>query len=118
MRSLPSFASLALAGVLAFSATAAAATGTVVPPAPVAAPAQIAAEPGNGKVTLTWSPVAGAEGYRIYRGVKGVWIKTPVGRTTLTSHTSQGLENGTMYSFTVAAYSTLCGLPPIVTPEA
>jgi len=105
MRSLPSLASLALAGVFAFSATAVAATGNAVPPAPIAAPAQIAAEPGNGKVTLTWSPVAGAEGYRVYRGVKGVWIKTPVGRTTLTSHTSQGLENGTMYSFTVAAYT-------------
>jgi fibronectin type 3 domain-containing protein len=105
MRFLPSFTSLALAGVFAFSAPAAAATGNAVPPAPVAAPAQIAAEPGNGKVTLTWSPVPGAEGYRVYRGVKGVWIKTPVGRTTLTSHTSQGLENGTLYSFTVAAYS-------------
>ena len=103
MRLLPTFASLALAGVFAFSAPAAAATA--LPPAPVAAPAQIAAESGNGKVTLTWSPVPGAEGYRVYRGVKGVWIKTPVGRTTLTSHTSQGLENGTLYSFTVAAYS-------------
>lgn len=105
MRFLPSFASLALAGVFAFSAPVAAATGNAVPPAPVAAPAQIAAESGNGKVMLTWSPVPGAEGYRVYRGVKGVWIKTPVGRTTLTSHTSQGLENGTLYSFTVAAYS-------------
>jgi fibronectin type 3 domain-containing protein len=104
MRPLPSLASLALAGVFAFSAPAAAATD-VVPPAPVGAPAQIAAESGNGKVTLTWSSVPGAEGYRIYRGVKGVWIKTPVARTTLTSHTSQGLENGTMYSFTVAAYT-------------
>jgi len=105
MRFLPSFASLALAGALALPATSAAATGDALPPAPVAAPAQIAVESGNGKVKLTWSPVAGAEGYRVYRGVKGVWIKTPVGRTTATSHTSYGLENGTMYQFTVAAYT-------------
>ena len=60
---------------------------------------------GNGKVTVMWSPVQGAEGYRIYRGVNGVWIATPVGRTTGTSHTSYGLANGTTYSFTVAAYT-------------
>ena len=54
---------------------------------------------------LTWSPVAGAEGYRIYQGVNGVWIPTPVARTSGTSHTSHGLVNGTMYSFTVAAYT-------------
>jgi fibronectin type 3 domain-containing protein len=49
--------------------------------------------------------VPGAEGYRIYRGVNGAWISTPVGRTTGTSHTSLGLANGTTYSFTVAAYT-------------
>src|SRR5688572_9848965 len=105
MRPLPSLAALACAGVIAFATTATAAERDVLPPAPAGPPAHVSVEPGNGKVKLTWSPVAGAEGYRVYRGVNGVWIKTPVARTTLTSHTAQGLENGTMYSFTVAAYT-------------
>ena len=70
---------------------------------PEAAPATVSVVAGDAKVTISWTPVAGAEGYRIYRGVNGMWAPTPVGRTTGTSHTSYGLENGTMYSFTVAA---------------
>ena len=77
----------------------------LAPPPTVAAPEDVSVVPGNGKVTVVWSPVQGAEGYRIYRGVNGVWIATPVGRTTGTSHTSYGLANGTTYSFTVAAYT-------------
>lgn len=72
---------------------------------PISAPATVSVAAGDAKVTLSWSPVAGAQGYRIYRGVNGVWSSTPVGRTTATTHTSYGLENGTMYSFTVAAYT-------------
>lgn len=72
---------------------------------PKSAPATVSVAAGDAKVTISWSPVAGADGYRIYRGVNGVWTSTPVGRTTSTTHTSYGLENGTMYSFTVAAYT-------------
>lgn len=75
------------------------------PQKPQSAPATVSVAAGNGKITISWSPVAGADGYRIYRGVNGVWTSTPVGRTISTSHTSYGLENGTMYSFTVAAYT-------------
>jgi fibronectin type 3 domain-containing protein len=103
MRPAP-FALLAMLGVMVLSTPAFAATNPTPPPT-VAAPADVIVEPGNGKVTVIWSPVPGAEGYRIYRGVNGVWIATPVGRTTGTSHTSYGLANGTTYSFTVAAYT-------------
>jgi fibronectin type 3 domain-containing protein len=99
-----SVALLAMFGVIVLSTPAFATTNTPPPPA-VAAPAEVTVVPGNGKVTVVWSPVPGAEGYRIYRGVNGVWIATPVGRTTGTSHTSYGLANGTTYSFTVAAYT-------------
>jgi fibronectin type 3 domain-containing protein len=75
------------------------------PSKPQTAPATVSVVAGDAKVTISWSPVAGADGYRIYRGVNGVWTSTPVGRTSSTSHTSYGLENGTMYSFTVAAYT-------------
>lgn len=91
---------------MTFSAPAAADSPAAIPVRPPAvAPENIGVVPGNAKVTILWSPVPGAEGYRIYRGVNGVWLHTPIGRTTATSHTSYGLENGTMYSFTVAAYT-------------
>ena len=76
-----------------------------LPNKPQAAPATVSVVAGDAKVTLSWTPVAGADGYRVYRGVNGVWTPTPIARTTGTSHTSYGLENGTMYSFTVAAYT-------------
>jgi len=74
-------------------------------PPPSSAPESVIAVPGNATVTITWSPVPGADGYRIYRGSKGEWDSTPVARTVRTSHTGHGLVNGTTYSFTVAAYT-------------
>jgi fibronectin type 3 domain-containing protein len=97
------FASLILGGAIAMSAPVSA--DVPLPAKPQAAPATVSVVAGDGKVTISWTPVAGAAGYRIYRGVNGVWTPAPVGRTITTSHTSYGLENGTMYSFTVAAYS-------------
>jgi len=114
-RSFPLFASLTLAGVIVISAPVVADTRTGLPSA---APENVGVEPGNAKVKITWSPVAGAEGYRIYQGAHGVWISTPVGRTTGTSHTSQGLANGTMYSFTVAAYTKAGNGPLSLTVSA
>ncbi|MBY0493764.1 MAG: fibronectin type III domain-containing protein [Cyanobacteria bacterium] len=97
------FASLIACSALVMSAAVSADVPT--PTKPRSAPSTVSVVAGDAKVTIAWSPVAGADGYRIYRGVNGVWMPTPVGRTTGTTHTSYGLENGTMYSFTVAAYS-------------
>jgi fibronectin type 3 domain-containing protein len=72
--------------------------------APGAAPGQLVATPGNGRVTLTWSPVAGATGYRIYRATNGVFGQTPLRSTSATSYTNTGLVNGATYSYKVAAY--------------
>ena len=98
----------AFASLIAWCATVMAAPAFADVPSPSkpqSAPATVSVVAGDAKVTITWSPVAGADGYRIYRGVNGVWTTAPVGRTTSTTHTSYGLENGTMYSFTVAAYT-------------
>jgi fibronectin type 3 domain-containing protein len=100
---LPRLASLIACAALVMSVPVTA--DVPVPTKPQTAPATVSVVAGDAKVTLSWSPVSGADGYRIYRGVNGVWTQTPVGRTTATAHTSFGLENGTMYSFTVAAYS-------------
>jgi fibronectin type 3 domain-containing protein len=74
-------------------------------------PANVSAIAGNGRVKLTWSPVDGADGYRVYRAVNGVFQQTPVASTTTTSHVASSLVNGTTYSFTVAAF-TKVGVGP------
>ena len=90
------------------------------------APANVSAIPGNGRVQLTWSAVDGADGYRVFRAVNGVWQQTPVATTTSTSHTSSSLVNGTTYSFTVAAFTKVGNGPsslsvtvtPLASPQA
>lgn len=80
-------------------------TSVPPPPAPTAAPGALTATPGNARVKLTWTPVVGAAGYRIFRGASGAVGATPIANTSGTSHTSWSLVNGTTYSFTVAAYT-------------
>ena len=100
-------ASLALLCAIATTAPTAARMRTVVPPLPPpsSAPVSLSAVPGNAKVKISWEPVAGAAGYRIYRGADGA-TPASVATTTYTSHTSYNLANGTTYSFTVAAYTS------------
>jgi len=69
---------------------------------PATAPSVIAIA-GNARVRLSWTPVDGAIGYHVFRGTNGVWEPKPLARTTVTSYTSDRLENGVPYSFTVAA---------------
>jgi len=96
---------LAALCVFAWTSQGVATTTTLVPP-PTEAPADVAAAAGNAKVTLTWSPVAGAAGYKIYRTSTGVFDGPPVSSTTSLTHTSWNLVNGTRYLFTVAAYTS------------
>ena len=74
-------------------------------------PNGLAASPGNGKVTLSWTAPgsdggAAISGYQIYRGTSpGGESGTPVNGSLVagTSYTVTGLTNGTTYYFTVAA---------------
>ncbi|MGH3179799.1 MAG: fibronectin type III domain-containing protein, partial [Streptosporangiaceae bacterium] len=74
-------------------------------------PNGLAASPGNGKVTLSWTTPGsdggtGISGYEIYRGTSpGGESGTPVNASLVagTSFTVTGLTNGTRYYFTVAA---------------
>jgi fibronectin type 3 domain-containing protein len=88
---------VAAANMAGTSAASAAVTATPLPDAPVA-PTGLAAAPGDGQVTLTWSPTAGATSYVLRRNGTQVG-----GSITGTSFSDTGLTNGTSYSWTVAA---------------
>src|SRR5690348_5284526 len=74
-------------------------------------PNGLAASPGNGKVTLSWTAPgsdggAAISGYEVYRGTSpGGESGTPVNGSLVagTSYTVTGLTNGTTYYFTVGA---------------
>ena len=60
------------------------------------------AQPGNGKVTLTWDKVAGATKYAVSSYADGKF--TNVGATAANTYTVSGLTNGTRYGFLVRVY--------------
>ncbi|MGH8127150.1 MAG: choice-of-anchor tandem repeat GloVer-containing protein [Gammaproteobacteria bacterium] len=69
------------------------------------APSSLVAVPGNASVMLTWIASSGADSYNVYQGTSpGGEAATPV-QTGITgiSATINGLSNGTVYYFTVAA---------------
>lgn len=75
--------------------------GVSAPPAPTG----VSATPGNGQITVAWSPVSGATSYRLYRStISGGQGSTPW-RTglTQTSFIDTGLSNGTSYFYRVSA---------------
>ena len=71
---------------------------------------------GDASVTLQWSAVPGATGYRVYRD------STLVAQTTATGVTVGGLTNGTVYQFDVTAYTafgeSVPSNPLTLTPRA
>ena len=70
------------------------ATATPLP----AAPGNLTAIAGDGRVALSWTVVAGATGYQVQQD-GGAWQN--VG--TVSAHTVTGLDNGTTYRFQVRA---------------
>ena len=80
--------------------------------------------PGNTQVSLSWTAVAGASGYRVFRGATAI-VNSQAGL----AYVNTGLTNGTAYAFTVAALNaagegpksnelTLTPLAPPVAPTA
>lgn len=76
------------------------------PAGPPAAPAPTAAA-GDGKVTLSWSAVAGAASYEVSRAssATGSYTALASGLTAL-SYVDTGLSNGTTYFYKVGARNT------------
>jgi fibronectin type 3 domain-containing protein len=67
-------------------------------------PTGVTATPGNGQVTISWSPVSGAASYNIYWSTYSVVIPPNSGilLSNVTSpYTQSGLFNGTTYYYVV-----------------
>ena len=87
-------------------------TEDVVPATGAAAPTDLAAEPGDGSVTLSWtapasdggSPVTGYS-YQQKEGTGnyGTWTEAAATAVETTEHTVTGLTNGTVHTFRVRA---------------
>jgi fibronectin type 3 domain-containing protein len=80
----------------ATSATSTPVSATPMAPAP-AAPTGLVATAGDTTVALSWTAVANATSYHVYRGA------TLVGSPTGTTYTDTALVNNTLYSYTVKA---------------
>ena len=81
-------------------------TEMLVTPAPPAlnAPGAPSAIAGNAQVSLSWSPVGGATGYKVYRRTTPSGTYAMIQEGAATSYTDTGLTNGTTYGYVVTAY--------------
>jgi rhamnogalacturonan endolyase len=103
--------------VAAVNAAGVSTNATVSVMAPPSAPASLSAVPGDSQVTLSWSAVANATGYFLYRGTSSSNENVVVVSSyTGTSYTNTGLANGTTYYYVVAGTNSV-GLGPN-SPEA
>ena len=62
---------------------------------------------GYNKITVSWTQVSGAQGYRLYRKVPGgIWtnVKTLSGVSSTTHTDDRNVETGKVYYYTVRAY--------------
>lgn len=78
--------------------------GSMPPPPPLAAPANLVATAGNASVALSWNAVTGADGYRITRRTSPAGTPTQIADISGTSFTNTSLVNGTTYYYEVVAY--------------
>jgi fibronectin type 3 domain-containing protein len=68
-------------------------------------PMNLVATPGNAQVSLTWTAVAGASSYQVWRSTMSGSGYTQVGTPSGTSFNNGSLTNGTMYYYVVRAVS-------------
>jgi fibronectin type 3 domain-containing protein len=78
-------------------------------PAALAAPGLSPATAGDGKVDLSWTPVAGATTYNVYRATTATGTPTKIGSPTPatgTTFTDSTASNGTTYFYVVRAVNS------------
>jgi uncharacterized protein (DUF1800 family)/fibronectin type 3 domain-containing protein len=77
---------------------------TATPNPPIAAPTNLSATPGNGAVTLSWTPVSGATKYRVYRALASNGQTSALAtEPTAPPFNDAGLTNGTTYFYKITA---------------
>jgi len=77
---------------------------------PLAAPANLTANPGNGNVSLNWSAAAGASGYTIKRSTtSGSGYTNLATGVTVTAFKDSTAVNGTTYYYVVVSTNTNSG---------
>lgn len=89
---------------------------------PAQAPATVTAQGRTGRVDLEWSSVGQASGYRVFRGIAGVFGPEPIATTSRRHFSDLGLTNGVVHSYKIAAFNRV-GAGPLsavasVTPLA
>ncbi|MGD0730331.1 MAG: sugar-binding protein, partial [Terracidiphilus sp.] len=72
-------------------------SGEPIPPAPTG----LSASPGNGKVTLTWTPSTGAASYNVLRGTVSGGPYTQIANTAEVGYIDSTVTNGTTYYYVV-----------------
>ena len=80
-------------------------SATPQPPPPPAAPTGLGATPGNGQVSLSWNPSAGATSYTVKAALTtgGPYDAFTQPGVTGTTFVNAGLSNGTTYYYVVSA---------------
>lgn len=73
-------------------------------PPPLASPGNLTAAASDGTVTLRWSPVLRAAGYRIHRREEGTAQPTLIANISGTTYTNSPVVNGRTYHFSIEAY--------------
>lgn len=78
----------------------------VTPAAPVAvpeAPTGLQARPGDAQVSLSWTAVAGARSYNVYRSTSAGSQGPKIGTSSTTDYTDLAVVNGSTYYYAVSA---------------
>lgn len=71
------------------------------------APGSVQATAGDGQVSLSWSPVTGADSYQVKRSATSGGVYAVIGSATAAAYTDSGLNNGTTYYYKVSAVNTV-----------
>lgn len=60
-------------------------------------------------IALSWSPVNGADGYKVYRSLSPSSGYTPIAKPSIAKYTDCDVKSDTKYYYKVAAYSNAAG---------